>query len=106
MPAGKPTLVAPSSDAQLRALRRRLKLKRIKDVKHHVLKRHRHPLYCLICGRTDFANAAARDGHVRARECVAPPGGFIIQGLDLDQVTQLERRANRKLNITEQWMGF
>ncbi|KAL2132611.1 hypothetical protein VTI74DRAFT_3601 [Chaetomium olivicolor] len=81
-----------------------LKLKRIKDVKHHLLKRHRRPLYCSICGRTDFVNVAARDGHVQARECIAPPGGFAIQGLDLDQVAQLGRRANRRLDTAEQWM--
>ncbi len=44
-------------------------LRRIKDVKQHVYRRHTKPdLYCAVCYQV-FSSADARDAHVRGMDC-------------------------------------
>lgn len=80
----------------------RLQLTRVRDVKQHLLRRHRLPIYCPICKR-DFTNEKSRDFHTRERACMEPPEGVSITGITEDQRDALGRRVNRSLSAVEQW---
>lgn len=83
-----------------------LTLRRPRDVKHHLMRDHRLPLYCPTCGRSDFANVAERDRHIQDERCVAPPGAVPAdaEGLDPGQVTQLhDYRARRRQGVAKTW---
>ncbi len=84
---------------------RRLNLRRLRDVKHHIRTEHRLPLYCPTCDQDDFPNEEMRDTHVRARQCVKPDNGVQVRrGVDGPKLAQLGRRASRNHDHDEQWM--
>jgi hypothetical protein len=83
----------------------RLRLTRVRDVKQHLNRRHRRPLYCPTCGNT-FDVSQYRDAHIRARDCRQPPGGFGIEGITDEQGIALGRRVNRSLGETDQWFSI
>ena len=84
----------------------RLRLSRIRDVKQHLLRRHRQPPYCPVCSRI-FDGPQDRDGHIMARTCHAPPGGVLlnVEGVTETQRTALGRRVNRALDEAGQWFS-
>jgi len=80
----------------------RLQLTRVRDVKQHLLRRHRRGIYCPICKKL-FADEISRDVHTNKLACMEPPGGVSITGITDKQKNSLSRRVNRSLNEIEQW---
>ncbi|KAK3381245.1 hypothetical protein B0H63DRAFT_475166 [Podospora didyma] len=83
----------------------RLRLTRVRDVKQHLVRRHRRPMHCPVCGVT-FDDSASWDEHILARSCVQRPGGFSIEGVTETQSTALARRVNRSLDEASQWFSI
>lgn len=86
-----------------------LTLTRPRDVKQHLLRDHRLPLYCPICGSSPFPSVEERDSHVQEGRCVTPPGSVLInaEGLDPGQVAQLELyRARRGQSVVSTWRDY
>lgn len=84
----------------------RLRLSRIRDVKQHLLRRHRQPPYCPVCGDT-FDDPRGRDNHIMARACRALSGGVLpnIEGVTETQRVALGRRVDRALDEAGQWFS-
>jgi hypothetical protein len=82
----------------------RLRLKRIRDVKQHLNRRHRRPMYCPVCG-TVFQNSEAWHIHISGRSC-DPADNVEVEGIDDAQVKALARRVNRSLDAKEQWLSI
>jgi len=79
----------------------RYTLARVRDVKQHLRRCHRLPIYCSIC-MTIFEDEADRDAHTRVRSCVdriSTP----IEGVSEAQWRQLEKRVPPKMTEEEQW---
>jgi hypothetical protein len=83
----------------------RLRLTRIRDVKQHLNRRHRRPIHCETCGAI-FRCKIAREGHVVAKNCVSPPGGFVMEAFTKEQSTALGRRVHRGLDGARQWFSI
>ena len=79
----------------------RYRLSRIGDVKQHINRCHRLPVYCPLCMEV-FATESLRDEHIRARSCptksVEP-----FDGVTEDQKKLLARRISSKIPEEEQW---
>ncbi|KAK3356347.1 hypothetical protein B0T25DRAFT_413315, partial [Lasiosphaeria hispida] len=82
----------------------KLRLTRVGDVKQHLRRCHRLPIYCPTCGIT-FTNERTRDAHINHRTCRGPPGGAPIkpEGITEEQGEALARRVNRSHSEAEQW---
>ncbi|SPO07607.1 uncharacterized protein DNG_10302 [Cephalotrichum gorgonifer] len=81
-------------------------LKRIKDVKQHLNRRHSRPdHYCPICHKV-FRTSALRDSHIRGRSCHirAPPLQTLSDGISADQRMELKRRVDRNHSAERQYM--
>ncbi|KAI1308518.1 hypothetical protein F5Y03DRAFT_350018 [Xylaria venustula] len=76
-------------------------LKRIKDVKQHLLRVHQRPPYCPRCYGI-FSNDEERDNHVRACQ-VENHLPVDIGGISDHQQLILRRRSNSKHTLEEQW---
>ncbi len=77
-------------------------LKRIKDVKQHVVRKHKKPdFYCPICF-SKFKEANARDTHIQERQCTAERNP-IYDGISEDQKKELSQYSSRGKSIEEQW---
>ncbi|RYP63110.1 hypothetical protein DL769_007067 [Monosporascus sp. CRB-8-3] len=76
-------------------------LRRIKDVKQHILRKHKKPdFYCPVCFQV-FDEARARDNHIQARNCVSQPK-LTYDGISAEQRKALSN-ASRGKTIKEQW---
>ncbi|KAI1362402.1 hypothetical protein F5Y08DRAFT_355406 [Xylaria arbuscula] len=80
---------------------RKYELKRIKDVKQHLLRVHKRPPYCPRCYDT-FDNDEERDSHVRACQVENHPQ-VNINGISDDQQKILQKRSNPKHTVEKQW---
>jgi hypothetical protein len=80
----------------------RLQLTRVRDVKQHLVRRHRMPIYCPIC-KQSFSDEKSRDVHTNELACKEPPGGVSITGITEEQREALSRRVNRSLDEAGQW---
>lgn len=79
----------------------RFHLKRIRDVKQHLRRRHHNPIYCPVC-RQVFDDEDARDRHVIARTC--PPNPLpVVQGITEAQKKKLGERCTSGLSEEDQW---
>ncbi|RYP74250.1 hypothetical protein DL770_007631 [Monosporascus sp. CRB-9-2] len=76
-------------------------LRRIKDVKQHILRKHRKPdFYCPVCFQV-FDEAPIRDNHIQERSCVSQPE-LTYDGISAEQRKALSN-ASRGKTIKEQW---
>ncbi|KAH8742670.1 hypothetical protein F5883DRAFT_382940, partial [Diaporthe sp. PMI_573] len=81
---------------------RRYELRRIKDVKQHVYRRHKQPdYYCARCYDT-FKTASARDEHARSNNCDILDG-YLFEGITEAQKNILNKSSSRGLDPQEQW---
>lgn len=77
-------------------------LRRIKDVKQHVFRKHRKPdFYCPVCFKI-FNEAVARDAHIQDRGCVAEPVP-VYDGISEEQKKTLSQYPSRGKTIETQW---
>ncbi|KAI8634447.1 hypothetical protein F5Y19DRAFT_461817 [Xylariaceae sp. FL1651] len=76
-------------------------LTRIRDVKQHLARCHRMPLYCPRCMNT-FENESDRDLHIRSSSCAERPL-TPMEGISEDQKAQLSRRVSSRMPEAEQW---
>ncbi|KAK8045811.1 hypothetical protein PG996_013875 [Apiospora saccharicola] len=77
------------------------RLKRIRDVKQHLNRKHLQPHHGSACG-THFETQQLARGHERARVCdVLDFSG--PDGISEDQRERLSDRVDRKNSMTEQW---
>ncbi|KAK3314483.1 hypothetical protein B0H66DRAFT_605429 [Apodospora peruviana] len=83
----------------------RLRLTRVRDVKQHLVRRHRRPIYCPTCG-TVFPDSQICAAHIVARTCLRPARGVDIEGVDESQSIALARRVNRSLDERAQWFSI
>lgn len=78
-------------------------LNRIRDVKQHLVRCHRVPLYCPRCMDT-FPNEEGRDNHIRDVDC--PRRQFIkLDGVTDSQRSQLSKKVPSNISKEDQWFG-
>ncbi|KAG6358306.1 hypothetical protein INS49_014190 [Diaporthe citri] len=77
------------------------KLSRIRDVKQHLVRRHRNPLYCPVC-MSIFQTEEERDGHVRERSCESRPA-IRLDGITESQRFQLAKKSAAHSTEEAQW---
>ncbi|KAB5554605.1 hypothetical protein GE09DRAFT_1222092 [Coniochaeta sp. 2T2.1] len=76
-------------------------LTRIRDVKQHVTRRHKLPIYCASC-MDIFTTSTLRDEHTRARTCPTRP--FVVfDGVTEEQKQLLARRISSRHCEEDQW---
>ncbi|KAI0599683.1 hypothetical protein F4775DRAFT_549408 [Biscogniauxia sp. FL1348] len=77
-------------------------LKRIKDVKQHVYRKHSRPhLYCPLCFRV-FTGTNSRDEHIQEKSCARQPDP-VYDGISEDQRNSLRHNSHRGKSVEEQW---
>ncbi|KAI3396473.1 hypothetical protein diail_12093 [Diaporthe ilicicola] len=77
-------------------------LHRIKDVKQHVYRRHKHPdYYCARCFEV-FKNADTRDEHTRRASC-NNRDAHAFEGISDEQKNRLNKSSSRALDTQGQW---
>ncbi|KAI1080834.1 hypothetical protein F5B20DRAFT_96093 [Whalleya microplaca] len=77
-------------------------LRRIKDVKQHVYRKHRQPeFYCPVCFHV-FNEPISRDQHIQDRKCVSRPDPA-FDGISEDQKKTLSFNPSRGKTTEEQW---
>ena len=77
-------------------------LRRIKDVKQHVFRKHRKPdFYCPICFKV-FNEAMCRDCHIQERRCTVEPDP-VYDGISEEQKKTLSHYPSRGKTIETQW---
>ncbi|KAK1633492.1 hypothetical protein BDP81DRAFT_494783 [Colletotrichum phormii] len=80
----------------------RIELKRMKDVKQHLNRKHRRPsYYCPTCWMI-FDQETDRDLHVAQRGCLGQEQAR-YEGISEEQSRQLTRKADRRLSEEQQW---
>ncbi|KAK4208576.1 hypothetical protein QBC37DRAFT_296363, partial [Rhypophila decipiens] len=80
-------------------------LKRIRDMKQHLARRHYGPtFYCPACHRA-FATIKIRDDHIRGRTCEprSSPTNNNIDGVSPTAQELLKQRVDRTVSAEEQW---
>ncbi|KAK2009412.1 hypothetical protein LZ32DRAFT_537824 [Colletotrichum eremochloae] len=79
-------------------------LSRIKYVKSHLYRFHPAPITCPCCG-AEFQSEEARDEHLRARRCEVVDRGYIAdrEGVTVERMRRVSRRADPRLSEEEQW---
>jgi hypothetical protein len=76
-------------------------LSRIQDVKQHLARCHRMPIYCGRCGGV-FRSEAARDEHLQEDErCTKQKPEH--DGITADQLAQLAKKSDSSLSREQQW---
>lgn len=80
-------------------------LRRIKDVKQHIYRKHGPPLYyCAPC-RLKFNNSDELTRHSSKAECtLARLQSVYLEGISKDGMELLKRRGNRKASQQDQWL--
>ncbi|KAK1467680.1 hypothetical protein CCUS01_07211 [Colletotrichum cuscutae] len=82
----------------------RIELKRIKDVKQHLNRKHRQPsYYCPTCWMI-FDKPTDRDIHISQRGCFLQDR-VNYEGISEDQSRQLTRKVDRRLSEEQQWFS-
>lgn len=82
----------------------RIELKRIKDVKQHLNRKHRQPsYYCPTCWMI-FDQPTDRDIHISQRGC-SLQDQVNYEGISEDQSRQLTRKVDRRLAEEQQWFS-
>lgn len=77
------------------------RLKRIQDVKQHLGRRHKLPIYCPRCMDT-FKEESQRDEHIRQSGCpLQDPIAF--EGVTRAQRQLLSQRVSGKMSLEAQW---
>lgn len=79
------------------------KLSRIRDVKQHLVRCHRYPLYCPRCMGT-FQTEDERDGHIREFTCPSRPW-IKLDGITDSQGRQLSKKSASNISSEEQWFA-
>lgn len=80
------------------------RLKRIRDVKQHLARKHQMPMYCPLCMVT-FPDEDHRDAHVRNASC-APSQKGKPEGITEGQKRALSRKAPANQSSEDQWYGM
>lgn len=78
-------------------------LSRIRDVKQHLARRHRNPLYCPRCMDT-FETEGDRDGHIREFSCPLRPS-ITFDGITESQRQQLAKKSAYNASEEAQWFA-
>ncbi|KXJ91864.1 hypothetical protein Micbo1qcDRAFT_233236 [Microdochium bolleyi] len=79
-------------------------LRRIKDVKQHLLRRHLQPPFCITCGEV-FESQEAQEAHLLARSCTRPEDFSRPEGITTDQRNKLTTRVSKTLSADQQWFS-
>ncbi|KXH34410.1 hypothetical protein CSIM01_00321 [Colletotrichum simmondsii] len=83
----------------------RIELKRIKDVKQHLNRKHRQPsYYCPTCWMI-FDEPTDRDIHISQRGC-SLQDQVNYEGISEGQSRQLTRKVDRRLSEKQQWFSI
>ncbi|KAI1372167.1 hypothetical protein F4677DRAFT_271288 [Hypoxylon crocopeplum] len=78
-------------------------LGRVRDVKQHLTRCHRKPIYCPVCNET-FEDEDEKDSHIRARSCTPRPS-VVIEGISEKQKRELSHRVSSKMPEDQQWFA-
>jgi len=80
------------------------KLRRIRDVKQHLTRRHYHPFYCPTCYKK-FPSVQDLGNHIRPQTCTpqSPVAIGNADGMTPEAQERLKERANRAAKPIEQW---
>ncbi|KZL64302.1 hypothetical protein CI238_00601 [Colletotrichum incanum] len=82
----------------------KIELKRIKDVKQHLTRKHRQPsYYCPTCWLV-FAHRTDRDSHISHRSCL-PKDQVIFEGISDEQRELFSQKVDRRLSEEQQWFS-
>ncbi|KAK8018821.1 hypothetical protein PG991_008011 [Apiospora marii] len=77
------------------------RLRRIKDVKQHLTRKHIQPQFCARCGH-HFETQESLRSHTRSASCAL--ADFVEpEGITEDQKKELGARVGRKFGLAEQW---
>ncbi|KAI1215035.1 uncharacterized protein F4807DRAFT_405607 [Annulohypoxylon truncatum] len=82
----------------------RANLTEIKNVKQHLWNAHRLLPYCPTCNEI-FTTTGNSDAHIRSRSC-SPRGVPRPEGISLQQMQQLARRAETWMSEDLQWLSL
>lgn len=78
-------------------------LGRVRDVKQHLTRCHRKPLYCPTCNET-FEDEDDRDSHIRSQSCTER-SDIVIEGISEKQKRELGQRISSKMGEEQQWFA-
>ncbi|KAH7026645.1 uncharacterized protein B0I36DRAFT_352478 [Microdochium trichocladiopsis] len=81
-----------------------LTLRRIRDVKQHLVRRHLQPLFCFTCGQA-FATQDLQAAHIVERTCNRPSNFRPPEGVTKDQRDQLSSKVKTSISASEQWFS-
>ncbi|KAK8015092.1 hypothetical protein PG990_008388 [Apiospora arundinis] len=81
----------------------RYTLTRVRDVKQHLSRCHRKPIFCAKCRRT-FDDEDERDAHIRLNDCPIRPE-IEIDGISEKQKRELGQRVSSKMPEEQQWFA-
>lgn len=82
----------------------KLQLKRIKDVKQHLNRKHMQPPYCPSCG-LEFDTQERQMKHSRVQLCQIRDYPR-PDGINHDQKETLSARADRNMELSDQWFAM
>lgn len=77
-------------------------LRRIRDVKQHLIRCHLRPHFCPVCGQV-FETQAQQEVHVEERSCERPHAYSKPDGITQDHQKRLSSKSDRSLTPEEQW---
>ncbi|KAI0835973.1 hypothetical protein F5Y06DRAFT_288788 [Hypoxylon sp. FL0890] len=78
-------------------------LARVRDVKQHLSRCHRRPMYCPTCKET-FEDEDEKDRHITSRSCTLRPS-VVIEGITESQRRQLSQRVKASMPEEQQWFA-
>ncbi|KAK8053586.1 hypothetical protein PG996_012887 [Apiospora saccharicola] len=78
-------------------------LGRIRDVKQHLTRCHRKPIYCPICQKV-FEDEDHRDDHIRLNDC-SQHLEIEVEGISEKQERELGQRVSSKMPEEQQWFA-
>ncbi|KAI0107416.1 hypothetical protein F4776DRAFT_426969 [Hypoxylon sp. NC0597] len=78
-------------------------LARVRDVKQHLSRCHRRPMYCPTCKET-FEDEEEKDRHITSRSCTLRPS-IVIEGITESQRKQLSQRVKASMPEEQQWFA-
>ncbi|KFY16490.1 hypothetical protein V492_01287 [Pseudogymnoascus sp. VKM F-4246] len=78
------------------------KLRRIRDVKQHLSRRHTPDRYCQRCLSTNFCDEQTLQGHVDLNTCLRNDP-TALEGISNEQQKRLSRKSDSKINEEGQW---
>ncbi|OTA55854.1 hypothetical protein K449DRAFT_438418 [Hypoxylon sp. EC38] len=78
-------------------------LARVRDVKQHLSRCHRRPMYCPTCKKT-FEDEDEKDRHITSRSCTYN-SSIVIEGITENQRRQLSQRVKASMPEEQQWFA-